>query len=234
MYFLFMILLLGLFLFIKICQPFAWAMTRLRLIYPILTVIAYLFLDFHPDWKITQFVKIQPFPNNDNMIMDYILILVIILSVASLLQELIQMAFPDFTWIGIISSFFSFFIFLPKQIKQKKEYKLQQQNEKKIKELEQKGLIKFVNIRDEVYKVMPDMEKEYYYFRGICSSEDELASFETDWEEYIRIAHNRLETDANDHYTFDEWFGDNQKWRTRTYNKEYLAKERQKRLNTIQ
>ena len=53
--------------------------------------------------------------------------------------------------------------------------------------------------------------------------------YETDWENYISEAHRRLSLDNNDTYTFEEWYGDNDMWKKRSYNKEFLAKEREAR-----
>ena len=82
-----------------------------------------------------------------------------------------------------------------------------------------------------VFSLMPDMEKEYYYFKNQCNSEEELALFESDWEAYIYEAHRRLSLDEKDIYSFEDWYGDNDMWKKRSYNKEYLAKERAERTS---
>ncbi len=80
-----------------------------------------------------------------------------------------------------------------------------------------------------VFSIIPDMEKEYYYFKNQCGNDTELALFEKDWKDYIYEAYRRLTLNKTDTYSFEDWYRDNDMWKQRTYNKEFLAKERAQR-----
>lgn len=237
----FSIILILLYIFVLILMmvlpPVLWAMTRLRLIYPISYLIAYLICEEHEDWFITKCLDYH-IPNLDCFVGDLLFVLVLILSAASLIKELIQMIFEEFTWSGLfvslIKGIWLLFVSLIKGIlfvihypSSRRERKTLREQEEKKRELEKQMLIKFLDARKRVYDVMPDMEKEYYYFKSVCTTQQECADFDVDWKCYINEADRRLEEDENNHYTFDMWFGDNKKWKTRTYYKDFLARDRQ-------
>lgn len=201
--------------------PVLWAMKRLRIIYPVTYFIFYWICQEHKSWFVTRFLDYQFAFGDGFSIGDLLFYAVLILSAASLLKELIQMVFKEFTWSGLIGGVISGIWFAASYpFTGEKRRRLKEQRES-----EEQWAADFADARENVYAAMPDMEREYYYFKSICETEEEYSDFEEDWECYIAEADRYLEEGS--HYTFDMWFGDHKKWKTRTYYKDFLAREHQ-------
>ncbi len=193
-----------------------WCLSKLRLLVPVIFFIVCLFLDGHPDWLITKILNFKiPF-TKDTFVVDVILILMILYAVI--------MFFHD--------------IFAP-IIEKVQDIRLRKQERKEMliqKQAEQEAINNAILENHEhkkrekvVFSIIPDMEKEYYYFKNQCENEKELALFEKDWKDYIYEAYRRLTLNKTDTYFFEDWYRDNDMWKQRTYNKEFLAKERAQR-----
>lgn len=198
---------------------FSWCLSKLRLLIPVIFFLICGFLhEQHADWLITKILFYNlPF-TEDFPVMDLIFSLMVLYAVI--------MFFHD--------------IFAPiiKKIQNARSRKQQSNEIAAQKQLEKEAIYNTLIRKQEnqkreslVFSIMPDMEKEYYYFKNQCVGDDELALFETDWETYIYEAYRRLSMDETDTYSFEDWYGDNDMWKKRSYNKEFLAKERAERTS---
>lgn len=230
MFSIFLVLLyIGLLVLMTVLPPVLWAMTRLRLIYPITFFVICLICDAHKNWAVTKVLRYEIPKGSDWAVVDYLLILVVAVSAMSLLKELIQMVYEDFTWIGLFLGILSglfFLIRLPSELKNRKETK--ERKEKMVK-LKVDANISYANARKKVYDKFPDMEREYFYLKSVCNTESELSDFEHDWYLYIMETSERIESGDESLYTFDMWYDKEQMWRRRTYYKDFLLRDHQKR-----
>lgn len=89
------------------------------------------------------------------------------------------------------------------------------------------AFVEFEVMKNKLYNEYPELPKEYHYFKvGVCKTENNRISFETDWISYLYYLNN-----SSEFCTFNQFFEKKELYKSRSYNIDYALSWKQQQNN---